>query len=313
MKRLFIITILLGSLIACNDDVFIKPLEVEPMNHTLEWTGGSGDFTTNQDIDYVYSIIYRWVNGKGLPVDNRTMQYTLDNKDQQVHIKNDLCDITLSIDKSGKLIIESGYNLFPDTIYMNIDISSLYETASRGFRIMPSPGFGHGEIAYNLDQCWYEEHADTTMLLHLGQFGDKLDYTLKKKGSVLAYSVAQFSPYDKLISDNIFGRETFDVDEVVVKGWNWGLSGKKIPYKSSYQQVSGDSLVVDEDVVVTLMPNTEYKIKAIINSERRGFNYTLPALSPVKELSDKTIEGVFWIVTPVSFEILIETNPIEQR
>ena len=312
MKKLFILSLLLCSLAACNDEVFIEPMTVEPMNHTLDWTGGSGKFTSNQDIDYVYAIIYRWVNGKGLPVDNRTMQYTLDNKDQRVKIKNELCDLTLFIDNKGKLIVESGYNLFPDTIYMNIDISSLYETESRGFRIMPSPGFGHGEISYDLGQCWYEEKSDTIMLLHLGFFGDKLDYTVKEKGSVLAHSSAQFRPYDKLLSDNIFGRETFDVNEVVVKGWDWGLSGKKIPYISSYQPVSGDSIVFEEDLVVTLQSYTEYRIKAVINSEQRGFNYTLPAISPVKELPDKSIEGVFWIVTPVSYEILIETNDISK-
>ncbi|MDE5554919.1 MAG: hypothetical protein K2J10_07025, partial [Muribaculaceae bacterium] len=92
----------------------------------------------------------------------------------------------------------------------------------------------------------------------------------------------------------------------------WGLSGKKIPYISSYQPVSGDSIVFDEDLVVTLQPYTEYRIKAVINSEQRGFNYTLPAISPVKELPDKSIEGVFWIVTPVSYEILIETNDISK-
>lgn len=313
MKKLFIISILLGFLAACNDEVFIKPLTVEPMSHTLEWTGGSGEFTANQDIDYVYSIIYRWVNGRGFPLDNKTMQYTLENKDHRINIQNELCDITLAIDKSGKLVIESGYNLFPDTIYMDLDISSLYETETRGFRIMPSPGFGHGDIEYNLHQCWYEEKTDTLMLLHLGHFGDKRDLTVKEKGSVLARSAAQFRPYDKLLSDNIFGRTTFDVDEVVVKGWDWGLSGKKIPYSSSYRQVSGDSLVIDEDLVVTLMPNTEYRIKAVINSEQHGFNYTLPALSPVNELSDKIIEGAYWIVTPKRYEILIETNDIKPQ
>ena len=314
MKKIYIIPVVLCSLAACNDEVFIKPLSVEPASHTLEWTGGSGEFTANQDIDYVYSIIYRWVNGRGLPVDGRTMQYTLSGGDDRIRISNELCDITLSKDTHGHLTIESGYNLFPDTIYMNIDISSLYETTSRAFRIMPSPGFGHGDLIYDFHQCWYEENADTINLLHMGFFGEQpFDYTVREKGYVLAHSSARFSPYEKLLSDNIFGRDTFYVDEAIVNGPYWGLSGKKIPYISSYQQVSGDSLVFDEDLVISLQPETEYHIKAIIKSEQHGFNYTIKAVSPIKELTDKIIEGIFWIVTPTSYEILIETNEIQPQ
>lgn len=292
---------------ACNNEVFIKPLTVEPDSHIIEWTGGSGDFTANQDIDYVYAIVFRWANGRAYPLEGKTMQYSLDKNTNRVNIKNELCDITLSKDNFGRMSVESGYNLYADTIFMNIEISSLYETAKRGVGILPSPGFGHGEISYRLNQYWYEEKSDTITLLSAGSVsGEPIDLTIRKKGSVIAYPSAKFTPYDKLLSDNIFGRKTFEVDEVGVKGDNWGLTGKKIRYTSSFQHVDGDSIILDEDLVVTLGPMENCRVKAAVHSQKYGFDYSLPAISPIKGLADKTIDGVYWIVQPVSYDIIIQ-------
>ncbi len=307
---------LLCTLAGCNHDVFVKPLSVEPMTHTIEWTGGEAVFKANQEIENVWVTAFRWVNGKGMPIIDRTMQYNLHKAGDAVNISNELCDITMRISPDGEFIVNSDYNLFADTIYLNLDISINYETVERGARILPQPGFGHKNISYNLDMWQEYESTDTIMLAQIGTGGTEFDYTLKKKGEVVARRALQFKPWNQILSDNIFGREPIKVDGVTLTDRGcWlepQLSGEMIAYTSSVQQIDTSPLLYNEDVVVKLEPNRWYKIRAIIQGFHLGVDYSIEAISPVAEIKDRTIDGVCWLSVPTDYKIEIESGESTQ-
>ena len=299
-------------LTGCNHEVFIKPLTVEPMTQTIEWTGGEGVFKANQPIKSVWITAFRWVDGRGMAIDDSGMQFSLHENGQSLSIANELCDIKMSITRGGEFIINSGYNLFADTIYMNLEIDVNYETVERGVRILPQPGFGHKDISYNL-KMWHEyESCDTITLAQIAMGDSDFDYTLKKKGDIVAKSAIQFQPWDKQLSDNIFGREPIMVDGIKLtdKG-NWSepeLSGEKVTYTSEVQHIDTNPLRYDEDVVVRLEANKWYKIRAIIKGFHLGVDYSIDAISPVAGLKDRTIEGVCRLSTPTAYTIEIESG-----
>lgn len=305
-------TCLLLCLTGCNHEVFVKPLTVEPMTHTIEWTGGEGVFKANQAINSVWITAFRWVNGKGMPIDDNSMQFSLHKAGDAMNITNELCDITMRISPEGEFIVNSGYNLFADTIYMNLDIDVNYETVERGLRILPQPGFGHKNISYRLD-LWQEyESTDTIMLAQIAMGASDFDYTLKKKGDIVANCAIQFKPWEKELSDNIFGREPIKVDGVKLTEYSdWSepvLSGEKVTYTSAVQHIDTNPLLYNEDVVVRLEANKSYKIRAIIKGFHLGVDYSIDAISPVAGLKDRTIEGVCWLSTPTAYTIEIESG-----
>lgn len=304
----------LVGLSGCNHDVFVEPLTIEPMSQTIEWTGGERVFKANQAIKSVWVTAFRWVNGQGMPIDDNSMQFSINENDQSVSIANELCDIKMSLAPNGEFIINSGYNLFADTIYLNLDIYVNHEAVERGARILPQPGFGHTSISYDLDMWQEYESSDTIMLAHIGMGDSDLDYTLRKKGDVVAKRAMQFKPWEKRLSDNIFGREPLEVDGVKLTDLGYWiepeLSGEKVRYTSSVQHSDADPLLYDEDVVVKLEANKWYKIRAIIKGFHIGVNYSIGAISPVEGLDDHTIEGVCWLSTPTAYTIEIESGEL---
>ena len=299
-------------LTSCNHEVFIKPLTVEPMTHTIEWTGGEGVFKANQPITNVEIMAFRWVNGHGRPIDDNNMQFGLHGAGSKETIDNDVCHIEMNLTPNGELLITSETNLYADTVYLNLDIYVNYEKVERGLRILPNPGFGHGEIDYRLNMWQETVRTDTILLAQIAMADNTFDYTLKKKGDVLAKCAGQFEPYEKVLSDNIFGREPFTVDGIGLKdNGHWfepELSDEKIIYSSEVQHFESNPLLYDEDVVVHLEPNKWYKIRAIIKGIHLGVDYSIDALSPIEGLENHTIKGKYWISMPTSYKIDIETG-----
>lgn len=300
---------------ACNDNVFIKPLDVSPQTETLDFSGGTARFKSNQEISSTWMLVYRWVNGKGQPIGNEGMQFSIFNSSPELRITNDLCDFTFDISKGNELTITSGYNLFADTIYMNLEIISEYESTERGLRILPQPGFGHGNINYELN-CWeYKEQADTLMMAQIGGASDHdATLTLHRKGEIAARRAGQFKPWNKLLSDNIFGRDSFKVEEVRYNPSMWSpeLSGDMITYTSAVRHFDTEPLRYNEDVTVTVPANCWAKVRLIINGEHYGIRYSLPAISTIAGIDDKTIDGVYWLSVPISYSIETEIGPIKQ-
>lgn len=295
----------------CNHEVFVKPLTVEPQAGSIDWTGGEVSFNANQPITFVDITAFRWVNGYGMPLGNRGMQFSLHGDGSKETIANDLCHIDMQLARGGELTIKSGYNLYADTVYLNLDLYVINENVKRGMRILPNPGFGHGEITYDLTMWSEYESVDTILLAQIAGGGDEpFDYTLKKKGDIVARRAGQFKPFDKELSDNIFGREEFTVDGVTLRdNGSWQepqLSNEKIPYTSAVQHVDDNPLRYTEDVVVRLKPDEWYKVKAIVKGRHLGVDYSLEAISPAEGLADRTIKGVYWISTPTSYTIEIE-------
>lgn len=298
-------------LISCNHEVFVKPLTVEPMTHTIEWTGGEGVFKANQPITYVGITAFRWVEGHARPLGDNGMQFGLHGAGTKETIDNEVCHIAMNLTPEGELVITSDTNLYADTVYLNLDVYVNYEKVERGLRILPNPGFGHGEIDYKLTSWWENERTDTIMLAQIAMGDNTFDYTLKKKGDVLAKRAGQFKPYEKVLSDNIFGREPFSVRSVEIKDrGSWlepVMSDEKIIYSSAVQHFENDPLLYDEDVVVKLEPKKWYKIRAIIKGIQLGIEYNLDAISPIKTVENRTIQGVYWYSIPTSYAIDIES------
>lgn len=319
MKKTISTFALLLSLLAtsCNDEAFITPLQVDPKtNETLQWDGGTVCYKANQDLEHIYALTFRWSNNRGYPLtENGNMQSMISPDSPVVMFQNELCDISVEMDGPDGFKINSGYNLYADTVYLQFEISSPFETAERAVRIMPSPGFGHGKISYELRSWLYEERTDTIMMAQIGGPADH-DATiiLREKGQVVAQRAGQFKPWDKLLSDNIFGRDSFKVDEVRYNPSMWApeLSGEKITYKSSVTHFDSDPLLYDEDVKITVPANSWAKVRRIIKSENYGIQYSLPAISPVGDLENKIIDGVYWLSVPLSYSIETEFGPIRQ-
>ena len=316
MKRFIYIILLSGALIsACNDEAFISPLKVDPAtNETLQWNGGTASYKANQDLDYVNALMFRWSGDRGYPItEDGSMLTAISTQTPLANIKNDLCDITLSMDRHDRFSVTSGYNRYADTVYFEFDIASEVETAKRAVRILPSPGFGHGKISYVLNSWQYDERADTIMLAHIGAGGDHdAILPLRKKGEIVARRAGQFKPWNKLLSDNIFGRESFDVESVSLNSWSWPvLSGEMITYSSAVKHYDNDPLLYDEDVTVTVAAGSWAKVRVIIEGRHYGIQYSIKAISPVDNLEDKTIDGVYWISIPTGYHIETETGPIK--
>lgn len=306
----FALTVCLAS---CNDEVFVEPIEVSPLTETIDHTGGAAHFKANQKIVSTWMLVYRWVNGRAQALGDDGIQFSLYDSSPELRITNDLCDLTFDISKGDELTITSGYNLFADTIYMNLEIIGEYESTERGVRLLPQPGFGHGKISYDLD-CWeYKEQTDTLMIAQIGGASDHdATLTLHRKGEVAARRSEQFKPWDKLLSDNIFGRDSFKVEGVRYNPSMWSpeLSGEMISYTSAVKHFDTEPLLYDEDVTVTVSANSWAKVRLIIKGEYYGIGYRLPAISTIAGVDDKTIDGVYWLSVPVSYSIETETGPI---
>ena len=315
-SHIFLLSIFCVTFMSCNDEAFIGKLSIEPENQTLPWTGGNVCFKANQDIDMVSAIVFRWSENRGKPLtDDYGIQYTLGQGASAAIIRNELCDIRLSLDNNNELNLSSGYNLFPDTVYAQFEISSPFETATKGVRILPSPGFGHGKIEYILSNWQYMERTDTVMLAQIGGAADHdADLTLRRKGEIVARRSSQFKPWNKLLSDNIFGRDSFKVEGVRYDPSMWSpeLSGEMVVYSSEVKRSDYAPLLYNEDVNITVPANSWAKVRLLIKGEHYGIIYSIPAISPVDDIPDKTIDGVYWLSVPVSYSVETEFGHINK-
>lgn len=315
---LYILSIVCIVMIAsCNDDVFIKDLNVEPIAMSIDWANSKATFSANQPIDRAYIIAYRWENGRGKPLANDGMSYSIDKIDGYEsghHITSELCNIELLL-KNNKLTVNNIYNWYADTVYMHIDLSNKYETKQTNLRIMPSPGFIHGPTNYNLNQWYNEEHSDTIELMSLSNINNiAVTVNPLAAGDTIATKTGRFAPWNELLSDNIFGRKPFKVPGINFspKTFDAVVSTDSITYNTSIHQLSGDAIICKENVSVSVPPMSHCTVSMIVQREEAGFSYEIPAYDPLSpnDAPQRIVNGLYWIDYPVSYEIKTEISSL---
>lgn len=314
IKLSLILSIIIMSVItSCNNDVFIDELTVDPAAVSLDWTGGEAVFTANQPLDRTYIIAYRWVNGRGKPIGDEGMTYTLDRLmgANGRDIYSDLCHIRLKLE-DNHLTVKCLNNYYPDTLYMHIDLSSDYETKQTNLRILPSPGFKRGRIHYTLNQWYGHEYEDTINLMSLSNINN-IPVTINPlaAGDTLATKSGTFAPWDQLLSDNIFGRKPFKVPGVnfSVATLNPVMTSDSVLYSTTPHPLKGDAIICPENVSVTVPAFSFCSVKAIIKREEAGFSYDIPAFRP-DSLTNFAVDGIYWINCPISYEILTDISSL---
>lgn len=307
-----IFTLFLLVTTSCNNEVFISPLTVTPPTNTIQWTGGAGLFTADRDISQVDIVAYRWVNGHGVRIGDTPMQQYLSFVSPPLRIENELCDISIAITDVNRLEITSVYNYFPDTIYFHLDIHTQYESVERAARILPSPGFGHSDIDYTLSSWEWSERVDTVSVRGIYNPTDETQTVrLMKQGDILAQSAGQFDPWQKLVGENIFGRQPFKVQGVTfdLHLQEPALLPDSLLYSVLPQKNDIATLTLADDLNVTVEPKSSYVVAVVVRSDIYGIYYKLDAINP---LDDSRIEtnGKYRITIPQNYEIVVTERQI---
>lgn len=295
---------------SCNDEVFIDDLAVEPANISLDWEGGDAIFKANQSLDHAFIIAYRWVNGRGKPLGDEGMTYTL-TRNSGRDIYNDLCRLRLTL-KDNYLSVNCLNNFYPDTLYMHIDLSDEYETKQTNLRILPSPGFTPGQIAYTLSYWYGREYNDTIPLMSLSNI-NQIPVTINPlaAGDTIATKTGTFEPWRQLLSDNIFGRTPIKVPGVDFSfaSMNPVESTDSVVYNALPHTLKGNAIICKEDVSIEMPPETFCSVSVVVKHEEAGFTYDIPAYNPAGG-ETVSVDGIYWINCPLSYEIITDISSI---
>ncbi len=301
-----------ASLAGCNHEVFVPQIEVAPYSAYLPWTGGNTELTANQSLPEIQVVAFRRSNGHAASITEETTRHRLTDDYPTATISNELCNIKLTKTGSRSLSIQADYNYFTDTIFFNIDLIGEFETAKRGVAMMPSPGFDHGDIEYTLSSWLSEDIAAFKTIKKLTNMSDvSTDLTVMKAGEVIMTSTAEFVPWNKLVSDNIFGNKQFKVRGVKCDASTWwmpALATESVLYTTAEQELPGP-LICNEDVVVTVPPRSTISSTISITGEIYGVSYTLPAINPI-DGSKISIDGLYKMHIPRKYEIRTEIKDL---
>ena len=298
-------------LTACNDDVFIDKLDISTDRNVIAWDGGESAIAINgHAIDGAILTFYRIVDGKVYGMDDIPMDFTISRQLPEAVLKNHLFDLRLAMSEQGNCLkFDLNHNYYPDTVYIRARMQSEYESGETFIKVMPSPGFKHGDISYTLDS-W--STRDRTYIAKAYGIINKSDETVNhiiySKGQVVRPRYGFFAPWDVGLSENIFGRDAdFKVPTVNFDKhyYNHTADGEAISYLSVMQAFYANPLICDEECSVEIPPNSTRHIIVRVKSKEQGFNYVLPAINPATN-DTIFVDGVYWISEGEEFSISVE-------
>ena len=296
---------------ACNDDIFIKQLEVSSTGNLIDWNGGECVINSNiSDIDATISIM-RVSDGKPSPLVDIPVTTDLDANQSSRRYTNLLFDIDMKLDSSsGRLSIHVGRNYYPDTVFVVSRILTAWDNCKVTAAVLPSPEFKVGDISYDLsmwqgDDTEYIEHSFT--YTYINSTDKTRHHKIFSKGQTLSYPTGYFRPWEGELYDALYKDRKIIVPVVRYKPSMIQpvVSSERIEFSTEAQRVEGEVYVADEDCYVDVPPGGICHITLLIQAKRDGFDFTLPATSP----DDKTtvsLTGVYWQQTPQSHVVNIE-------
>lgn len=301
---------MLLSLTACNDDIFIDPVEIEVSRPVIGWEGGNCEISVNQPGLSVIVGVARIIDGQPVEITDIPTYSILTEDDPQRSFSNSLLGISLSLDtRAGRLSIDIDHNYYSDSILIENTLKTelLYEKAR--INVLPSPGFSVGEISYNLTS-WteFEEPYISSSYTCFNSNDHPLSYKICAKGQVLASSAGYFTSFDPEISsaiihdrDIMVPRVFYDPNRLPV------LSDDLIRYSPDPQDTGRPVLAAGEDCVIDIPARTARDIKIYVNGAYYGFDYIMTATSPDGKMS-VPLTGHYWQRTPVDYYVSVQES-----
>ena len=261
---------------ACNNDIFIDPLDLAVSAPLVGWEGGDCVISVNEEgLSAIVSIVSQ-IYGQGEP----------------------LFDIPHNID----------HNYYPDTIVIISRIYGKYDNKNAKMAVLPAPRFEAGEIDYQLF-CWTSE--EISYIESAYTYINGLDETRRHKicsaGQTLARSTGYFRPWDVEISEALFEGRDLKVPliEYLPDKMIPTVSDRTIDYTMAPQILDKPDLHATEDSYIDVPPGAVCDITIIVRAEKFGFDYNLPASSPDGKAT-VNITGRYWQQTPLEYVIKAE-------
>lgn len=296
---------------ACNDDIFVKPLEVSSTGNIIDWTGGECTLISNTpDFDATVAIL-RLSDGQYTTLSNIPATTDMHAGNSACSYSNGLFAIDMQLDQTeGRLTQQVAHNYYRDTIFIVSRILTSWENRKVTAAVLPAPEFKVGDISYDL-YMWdtrdedYIEHSFTYS--YINGTDHVQHHKIFSKGQTLSYSSGYFRPWDAELNDAIFENRDILVPTVTYYPWmiQPEISPVKIKYSIEPQRIEGEVLIADDDCYVDVPPrgicHITLHVQAIIN----GFDFTLPAISPDGKIA-VSVDGRYWQRTPKSYVVSTE-------
>lgn len=296
---------------ACNNDIFVKPLEVSSTGNLIAWDGGECVINSNiRDFDATISIM-RVNNGEVWSLTDIPVITDLDANQASCNYSNPLFDIDMKIDSSsGRLSLHVGRNYYQDTIFIVSQILTAWDNTKVTAAVLPAPEFNVGNISYDLSMWSGEDTEYVEQSFTYGYINgtDKIQHhKVFAKGQILSYASGYFHTWESELSNAIFENREIYVPTVYYKPSMISpvVSSEKIVFSTTPQRVKGDYCIADEDFFIDVPPGKICHITLWIKAIKWGFEYTLPATSP-DDKATVELTGRYWLRIPQSYTVNIE-------
>ncbi len=293
---------------ACNNDIFIDPLDLAVSAPLVGWEGGDCVISVNEEgLSAIVSIV-RQIDGQGEPLFDIPLNTDLQGSCKR-HFDNSLFGISMSLEPSAHtLTFDIDHNYYPDTIVIISRIYGKYDNKNAKMAVLPAPRFEAGEIDYQLF-CWTSE--EISYIESAYTYINGLDETRRHKicsaGQTLARSTGYFRPWDVEISEALFEGRDLKVPliEYLPDKMIPTVSDRTIDYTMAPQILDKPDLHATEDSYIDVPPGAVCDITIIVRAEKFGFDYNLPASSPDGKAT-VNITGRYWQQTPLEYVIKAE-------
>lgn len=293
---------------SCNNDVFIDHPSISSDTGLIDWKGGSAviDISSSQTAE-AFIQVSRLIDGFSYQIDDLYGSWV---GEAATPFSNRLIDMSARID-DNHLIIDLDHSYYPDTINVNISINTAYETLQKNLTILPADPFTNGQINY-WTNSWQSDYTTKAMwgTAYINTLDEYKDYTVLQQGQVIASRTGRFEAYDVPLSEVVLPQDKeFWVPFVDMGNVLPFISTSTIPYSAATQEIGTMPLKCESDRTITVPPNTSCHITLLVQFERSGFSYVIPATSPDGKV-DIDVEGIFWLSVPISYQLSTEMTPL---
>lgn len=305
------------ALTACNDDIFIDPVETHVSNEYIAWTGGESRMSYAGDgISEIRFSVARLVNGRKIGLTDGEPELT-DLPNGFKLFKNELIEFNYGLNRETKTItVNVAHSFYSDSVQFNATVISKYGNVKAYAYILPAPPFDIGAITYNLDS-WSSEldNCRYKSLIAANNGSDEVSLTIIRQGEIIAPRECRFDPFDGVLCSAVLSSlapgATFQIPYYEADMWQPVMSDDKAIYSTIYRPVASSPLVAERDYNVMVKPHTSVQVDVYITYDILGFDYSIPATNKAAGI-ELNLNGILRLRTPVALNLHFDENQSNQ-